>query len=173
MGNCVLICGLNGAGKTTLARALAVKTGLYHIDSEQLYFDGSDHRQPRSSDEAIARLNDLIDTHDALLFSAVRGEYGEKLKKAVKCAVLVETPRDIRLERIRARSLAVNGDRILPGGDMYESEERFFARCGARPEDYVTSWLETLPCPVIRADGTLPPDKNAETIAAEIAKMLL
>ena len=42
------------------------------------------------------------------------------------------------------------------------------AQCNNRPEDYVTSWLETVDCPVIRIDGTLPVKQNVDYLVAEI-----
>ena len=31
-----------------------------------------------------------------------------------------------------------------------------------RPETYVTDWLKTVDCPVIRIDGTLPVEENVD-----------
>ena len=51
---------------------------------------------------------------------------------------------------------------MLPGGDLYEKEQSWYALTDSRPEDYVTSWLEGTDCPVIRIDGTLPVEQNLE-----------
>ena len=39
-------------------------------------------------------------------------------------------------------------------------EEAWFALTDSRPEDYTEKWLETVRCPVIRIDGTLPVEEN-------------
>lgn len=49
-------------------------------------------------------------------------------------AIFMTAPAEIRAERIRSRSLKRWGDRVLPGGDMYETTEGYkdysaFAKC--------------------------------------------
>ena len=62
--------------------------------------------------------------------------------------------------RVRERSYQKFGDRVLPGGDLYETEQNWYALTDSRPDDYVTRWLDTVQCPVIRIDGTLPVKEN-------------
>ena len=50
----------------------------------------------------------------------------------------------------------------LEGGDLFDRESRWFALTDSRPDDYVTGWLETVTCPVVRIDGTLPVEENVE-----------
>ena len=76
----------------------------------------------------------------------------------------VEVPREIRLKRVWERSYARFGARMLPGGDLYESEKRFRDLIAARPEDYATRWLEALNIPVLRVDGTQPVGENVSLI---------
>ena len=40
--------------------------------------------------------------------------------------VYLDVPLDMRMKRIRQRAIDKFGDRVLPGGDMYEQEESFF-----------------------------------------------
>ena len=82
-----------------------------------------------------------------------------------KAVVLVEVPREIRLQRVWERSHRRFGERMLPGGDLYESEKRFYDLIAARPEDYATRWLDTVNIPVLRVDGTRPVGENAAIIA--------
>ena len=69
-------------------------------------------------------------------------------------------PKEIRSRRVRDRSYQKFGDRVLPGGDLYEKEQRWYALTDSRPDNYVTQWLDTVSCPVIRIDGTLPIEEN-------------
>ena len=55
---------------------------------------------------------------------------------------------------------------MLPGGDLFDQESRWFALTDGRPEDYVTGWLQTVDCPVIRIDGTLPAGENVRYLAS-------
>ena len=161
----ILICGLNGAGKSTLGRLLAGRLGCAFIDSEELYFPKTDpsyaFSAPRSKEEAIRLLEERIAESSRFVFAAVKGDYGSRLLSALDCAVLVDVPKPVRSRRVRERSFCRFGDRILPGGDLFERENRWFSLVDSRPEDDVTGWLETVECPVIRVDGTLPAEENA------------
>ena len=82
--------------------------------------------------------------------------------------VLIEVPKQIRSQRVRDRSYQKFGDRILPGGDLYDKESKWFSLTESRPEEYVTDWLKSIDCPVIRIDGTLPVQQNADYLVSVI-----
>ena len=164
----IIICGMNGSGKSTLGRALAERLGWRFIDNEDLYFPKADPAHPyaveRTQDEVERLLLEEVRRDDRFVFAAVRGNYGEAVLPYYKAAVLVEVPREIRLARVKARSFAKFGARMQPGGDLYESEKRFYDLIAARPEDYATRWLDTVDLPVLRVDGTQPVGENIDMI---------
>ena len=84
--------------------------------------------------------------------------------------ILIEVPKQIRSQRVRDRSYQKFGDRILPGGDLYDKESKWFSLTNSRPETYVTDWLETVGCPVIRIDGTLPVEENVDYLVSVLSK---
>ena len=164
----VIICGMNGSGKSTLGRALAEQLRWRFIDNEDLYFPKVDPAHPyaaeRTQEEVEALLLDEVRRDEHFVFAAVRGNYGEKVLPYYKAAVLVEVPRDIRLQRVKDRSYGKFGARMLPGGELYESEKRFYDLIAARPEDYAVRWLDTVGIPVLRVDGTRPVGENIALI---------
>ena len=164
----VIICGMNGSGKSTLGRALAEQLGWRFIDNEDLYFPKADPAHPYVAERTRAEVEALllaeVQRDEHFVFAAVRGNYGEKVLPHYKAAVLVEVPREVRLARVKARSFAKFGARMLPGGDLYESEKRFYDIVAARPEDYASRWLDTVDIPVLRVDGTKPVGENVERI---------
>ena len=166
----ILICGLNGAGKSTLGRILADRMGYEFIDNEDLYFQKTDQAYlfsgSRSEEEVIRLLEAKIRENGRFIFAAVRGNYGEKLIASLDYIVLIEVPKQIRSQRVRDRSYQKFGDRILPGGDLHDRESKWFSLTDGRPDTYVTDWLETVDCPVIRIDGTLPAERNADYLAS-------
>ena len=165
----VLICGLNGAGKSTLGKRLAVRLGWQFIDNEDLYFPKTDtkyaYSAPRGKEEVIRLLEEKIENDRRFVFAAVKGDYGDKLLSLLDCIVVVDVPREIRLARVRERSLQKFGDRILAGGDLAQRENAWFSLVESRPEDYVEKWLESVDRPVIRVDGTRPIEENVEYLA--------
>ena len=171
----IIICGMNGSGKSTLGRSLAETLGWRFIDNEDLYFPKADPARPyaveRTQAEVERLLLEQVRRDDRFVFAAVRGNYGERVLPYYKAAVLVEVPRDVRLERVKARSFAKFGARMLPGGDLYESEKRFYDLIAARPEDYATCWQEAVDIPVLRVDGTKPVGENVALIAEWLRRM--
>ena len=169
----ILICGLNGAGKSTLGRILADRMGFEFIDNEDLFFPKADPSYtfsgPRSKEEAIRLMEEKISANNRFIFAAVRGNYGGRLIASLDHIVLIEVPKEIRVRRVRERSYQKFGDRILPGGDLYDRESKWFSLTESRSEAYVTDWLETVDCPVIRIDGTLPVEENVDYLVSVLS----
>ncbi len=173
MGTGILICGLNGVGKSTLGKALAEKLNFHFVDNEDLYFPKTDperpYASPRSRSEVEGLLLQQIEVHDHFVFTSVKGDYGEAVTSCFQYAVLIQVPRQIRLQRVRDRSFLRFGPRMLPGGDLYDSEERFFTLVEARPENSVEEWIRTLSCPAIQIDGTKPVPENLRLLTEHMA----
>ena len=168
----ILICGLNGSGKSTLGRALAGRIGYEFIDNEELFFPRTDPSYafagPRSREEAVRILEERIAGNNRFVFAAVKGDYGGKLIASLDYIILMDVPKPVRSRRVRERSFSRFGERILPGGDLHDREAAWFALTDSRPEDYTAKWLETVNCPVIRVDGTLPVEVNTEYLVSVI-----
>ena len=172
MGTGIIICGLNGAGKSTLGRALAEKLDFHFIDIEELFFTGADpdhpYTNPRPRREAEGLLSGRIKAHENFILASVTGNYGQDITSFFKYAVFVDVARKIRLQRVKSRSFEKFGDRILPGGDLYEQEEQSFRAVEAVAEDAVEKWARSLSCPVIRIDGTKPTAENVDLIIRQL-----
>lgn len=80
----------------------------------------------------------------------------------------MSVPREIRLQRVKERSLRKFGDRALLGGDLYERERGFFGLVSSRAENTVEEWIRSFGGPVIRVDGTKPIDDNIRLIIKKI-----
>lgn len=169
MGTGIQICGLNGCGKSTLGRALAGALGYHFIDNEDLYFVRSAPDAPyanaRTREEAAQLLMDAVQAHPDFVYAAVRGNPGQIDYDYV---VVMDVPREVRLRRVRERSLGKFGNRMLPGGDLHEQEEAFFRMAAARQDAEVDQWLAAVSCPIIRVDGTKPIAENVEYIVKRI-----
>ena len=169
MGTGILVCGLNGCGKSTLGRALANELRYHFIDVEYLNFpekaSGAAYSDPLPREEVQKLLRNETAEHPDFVFAAVKGDFGEDIIRLFDHIILIEVPKEIRAMRIRERSFAKFGARMLPGGDLYEQEEAFFRMADARTDDHVENWLRTLIVPVIKVDGTRPTDENISIIA--------
>lgn len=168
----ILLCGLNGAGKSTIGRILAERMSWQFIDNEDLYFPKEDasylFSNPRSKEEVIHLLEEKIEEDDRFVFAAVKGDYGEKLLTKLDYVVLIEVPKETRMERVKMRSAQKFGDRIQEHGDLADTENAWFSVVNSRPENFVTEWLERVPCPVIRIDGTAPVEENVNYLLRKL-----
>ncbi|MCQ2478714.1 MAG: AAA family ATPase [Clostridia bacterium] len=169
----ILICGLNGVGKSSIGIILAERLSYRFIDDEDLYFSKQDKSykfsNPRSKAEVEHILETMIAENNNFVFSAVKGDYGDTLISALDYAILIEVPKQIRIQRVRERSFVEFGERILPGGDLFEKENAWFSFVERRAEDYVSKWIEQLNCPVIRLDGTLPIEENVNYLISTVS----
>ena len=131
---------------------------------------GYDFSSPRSEEEVIRLLEERISENNRFIFASVRGNYSCRLIASLDRIILIEVPKQIRSQRVRDRSYQKFGNRILPGGDLYDRENKWFSLTETRPETYVTDWLETINCPLIRIDGTLPVEENVDYLVSVLSE---
>lgn len=168
MGTGILVCGCNGSGKSTLGKQLAKELHYHFIDIETLYFPKINadyvYSCPRSRSEVEKRLLDEVQKYENFVLAAVKGNLGEKILTLYKYVIVLSAPKKVRLQRVRNRSFQKFGDRILPGGDLYERETEFFDMAAKKSEQDIETWTNSLNCPIIRIDGTRNIAENVELI---------
>ena len=172
MGTGIIVCGLNGTGKSTLGKALANELNFYFIDNEELYFPKTDphyvYASPRTRGEVEQMLFSEIKAHEDFVFASVKGDYGEAILPYFQYAVVIDVPKDIRIQRVKNRSFHKFGNRMLPGGDLHEKEENFFHIVKSRSENTVEEWLQSFSGIIIRIDGTKPIEENISLIIEQL-----
>lgn len=173
MKNVIIVCGLNGAGKSTMGKTVAEKLNYQFIDIEDIYFPKDNpeymYLNPRPFEEVERILSNIISEDSNFVLASVKGNFNKDIVSHFKYAVYIETPKETRIERVYKRSYNKFGDRMLEGGDLYEKEKAFFDLVKARDENTVEIWLSSISCPIIRVDGTLPIENNAELIAEKLS----
>lgn len=164
----ICVCGLNGCGKTTLARALAEALKFRHMDAEDYYFreSANPYSNARTQEEVRKLLLEDIGSSPRFVYSCVKGDMGDQINSMYDLIVYLEVPAEIRGIRIRQRAAEKFGDRVLPGGDLHEQEEKFFDFAAGRNSAPIEAWIKNMPCRVIRLDGREPVRKNIEKILA-------
>jgi len=161
----ILILGLNGCGKTTVGRALAKRLGLFRMDAEDYYFPVPGDYSISRTEEEVHRLTEAdVEKHGDFVLSCVRCNMSDELLHHVHLAVVLRTSPETRAERIRQREIDRFGERVLPGGDMYESQQAFHAFAARRTEDMVNHSLDRLACPIIEMDAGLPVNAIVEQV---------
>ena len=173
----IIVFGASGSGTTTLGRKLAERLGFRHFELDDYYWltdTDISFTATRPREERIEKLmRDISDRPGFVMSGSICG-WSEPFLPLLHLAVFVYAPASVRLERIAERESARFGNRILPGGDMYEKHKSFLAwaaqydtmdppeRCLKLHED----WVRDLSCPVVRIDGTKDLNENMENIMA-------
>ena len=66
-----------------------------------------------------------IEKHDQIVISGSLVDWGDELIPLFTLAIRLVTDTDVRIERLRKREKEEFGDRLLPGGDMYQNHQEF------------------------------------------------
>lgn len=158
MPNGILITGLNGCGKSTVCRLLAEKLNYFAMDVEDYYFIKSDtpYSKFHTLEETQTLMEKDIEKHNNFVLATVNCNWGDKINSAFKLAVLLKAPLDLRMERIKNREYEKYGDRILQGGDLYESQQKFHSKVSARTDSHMDKQMQFISCPVLELDASLP-----------------
>ena len=91
--------------------------------------------------------------------------------------ILLYAGPDIRTERVHRRAIERFGERVLDGGDMYESHTRFlennreYEKNGSPNLSEQKEWMNSMSCVKMELDGTESPEKNAGIIVDGWNKM--
>jgi len=160
------ILGASGAGTTTLGDALRDRFGYTLLDSDDFFWlpTNPKYTTPRAIEERQRLLSEAIATAGKWVLTGSSCGWGDMFIPLFEKVILVETPTEVRIERLKKREYDHFGDRVLPGGDMYEAHLEFLEWAArydsAGPEQRSHAlheqWLQKVSCPIAVVDGTLP-----------------
>lgn len=175
------ITGASGCGVSTLGAALAGRLGLAHLDTDSFYWLPTD--QPFTDKRPVeARLALLAEAFAAAaqgwVLSGSLDGWGDPLIPQFDLVVFLQVPAAVRMARILARERARYGAAIEPGGAMRQTSQDFIAWCAGYDAGEQSgrnlarhlAWLQRLPCPVLRLDGTAPPADLAGQVEARLTR---
>ena len=157
----VHILGASGSGTTTLGKKIASKYNYTHLDSDDYYWNNHSSTIPftnaRKPEERIELLKKDIAKYNNIVLSGAVCNWGDELKDLFDLVIFLNISTETRVKRIKEREINRFGDRILPGGDMYDQHQDFieWARIYDNGDENVRSyklhsnWIKDLKCPVI------------------------
>ena len=127
MKQVIHIYGASGSGTSTLGRAIGETLGFTWLDSDNYFWlpTNPPYTAKRGIAERLNAMNRDIDAAENVVLSGSLTDWGDALMPRFTLAVRVETDTPTRLARIREREYRKFGERILPGGDMYETHMNF------------------------------------------------
>jgi len=173
----IIVFGASGSGCTTLGRELARLLNFEHFDTDDYFFVPTDppFTQERSLHERVALLCSAI-KGNFVLSGCIR-EWGNAFDSMLSMAVFVKTPTEVRLQRLEKREYERYGDRIRPGGDLYNRHQKFIEYVATydgggmdtRSLASQEAWASTLVCPIVYVNGAIDWHENAKSVAVQFA----
>ena len=172
------ILGASGSGTTTLGRAVAARLPCPHFDTDDYFWVPTDppytHRRART-ERAQLLMNDLT-AQEAWVVSGSLCGWGDVAIPLFELVVFLWVPQAVRMARLRHREHARFGERILPGGDMYETSQALLAWAASydaggvdiRSRQRHDQWLNTLPCPILCFEGAYSIEAQLAVLMVEI-----
>lgn len=177
---CIHVTGASGSGATSLGRALAGALALPHHDADDYLWLPTvpPYRTLREVAERLRLMREVfLPRADWVLSGAISG-WGDEIIPQFDLVVFLTTPLDVRIERLRAREAVHFGaNAVAPGGWRNEETEAFIdwashyedgTREGRSLARHL-AWLERLPCPVLRLDGSRPLSELVADVRAALA----
>ncbi|MBR1231503.1 hypothetical protein [Bradyrhizobium sp. AUGA SZCCT0182] len=160
------IMGASGSGVTSLGRALADSLAMPHHDTDDYFWRPTipPYRVMREASERLELMREIfLPCADWVLSGSLNG-WGDGLISDFDLVVFLVTPREVRLQRLRAREATHFGtNAVAPGGWRHKATEEFIEWASGYEEGNVSrnlarhqAWLAALPCPVLRLDGSRP-----------------
>ncbi len=172
------IFGSSGSGSTTLARALSEKYGFHLIDIDDAIWEKTDPpftlRKPE--DESIAYLERQLENHEFNVISGAFVGWGDIFKPRIDLFIYMHLPLKIRLKRIQVREKNRFGERVLPGGDLYQQHLDFLdwvsqyesAPPDVRGQKQHEMWLSDVSKPIVRITTPQPIQELLKIVEAHI-----
>ena len=162
--------GPSGAGTSSIGRYIAGRMNAFFMDTDDYFWAPTDppFTTKRAVSDRLTLIQKDFDAHEYAVLAGSLVGWGDELIPQFTLAVRVETDTAVRLERLRARERARFGDRIDPGGDMYENHKEFIEWAALYDEGGIEmrskarhdEWQKLLKCPLVCVDGSLPLEEN-------------
>ena len=150
----MIILGPAGSGKTTLGKYVADKMEIAFLDIDEYIWRNDTEKLYSvmySKEEKIRNLMGAVQKAEEFVMAGSMNSFHEYFDPMFRLAVYLTADAKVRVTRIHEREQEEFGDRILPGGDMYEEHQHEL-------------WLNQIGCPVLKLDGGDSLEKNAKVI---------
>ena len=159
----VHVFGASGAGVSTLGVGLSRALSIPVIDNDEVYWEKTDppFRQSTPPPVRRQRLRAFFDAHESWVNSGSMDSWGAVFIARFTHAIYLTAPAEVRIPRLRARSIERFGARVREGGDMCAHNREFIE--WARHYDAGTeagrsrprhrAFIAKLGCPVLELDA--------------------
>ncbi len=178
----IYLIGASCSGVSTLGAMLSRQFAVPLLDVDDFYWMPTDppFTIKRSPEDRVRLIKDRQAQNEGWVLSGSFIGWGDTLIENVDLIAFLYTPTDLRLQRLDRREALRHGDRILPGGDMYQGHLAF--RDWASHYDSPTftgrnlaqheRWLNAQSAPVLRLDGEQDTQMLAQAVTAACSALI-
>ena len=169
----IIIFGSAGSGKTTLGKIVARQLKVPYFDIDDYIwrkYTAIPFTVMYSRGEKASRLMEAISEHERFVMAGSMDSFNAPFVPLFDLAVHMTADPQVRVARLHERELAVFGNRILEGGDMYEEHRRFLDSASRYESDGSPclkthlDWAAALPCEVLYLNGEDSLNENSNLI---------
>ena len=130
--NVIYIFGASGSGTSTIGKKLSEQLGYKWMDTDDYFWIPTNppFSTQREKAERVRLMREDIERYENVVVSGCVGNWVNELCPLFTLAVRVVIDSELRLVRLRKREQERFGDRIAPGGDMYEHHLDFMEWAG-------------------------------------------
>ena len=173
MSTGIMIIGPSGSGKTTLGKIVAQKLGYPYFDvDDYIWKQNTDnpYTQMYTREEKISRLSKAIEPYEHFVMAGSMSSFHYAFDDKFEMMVFLYVEPDIRVQRVHNRAIERFGERVLEGGDMYESHMKFlednrrYEKDGSPNLKEQKEWMENMSCEKIELDGVDSLENNSDVI---------
>jgi len=176
----IYVTGASCSGVTTLGRELAQLLAVPHLDVDDFFWLPTDppFTTKRDPQDRIRQIQESKRNNGWVLTGSFDG-WGDVLISDVDLILFVDTPTAVRMERLVARENKRFGERIKPGGDMYEIHTAFRDWASKYDDPTFTgrnrtrhqAWLSKQNAPVLHLDGIRDVHDLSATVLAKLKEI--
>ena len=178
MKRIIHIFGPSGSGTSTLGEKICRELGYTFMDTDDYFWMPTDPKftTKRPVEERLVLMRRDIEQADNVVISGSLTDWADPLIPLFTLAVRLEMDQEERLRRLAARERQRFGERLDPGGDMYENHRAFMEwaqnydtggldmRSKAKHDD----WQQLLKCPLLELDGGAALEDNFRAVCREL-----
>lgn len=178
MKNIIHIYGASGSGTSTLGRKICEELGYKFMDTDDYFWMPTNpkYTTKRRKEERLSLMYEDIEAADHVVISGSLVDWGDELIPIFTLAVRLKTDTAIRIARIKEREKKRFGDRIEPGGDMYQHHIDFVewaktydtGSVHMRSKAKHDEWQKLLKCRQIVLNGADELELNLQKVKDEI-----
>jgi len=177
----IYLIGASCSGISTLGATLSVQLGVPLLDVDDFYWMPTDppFTTKRPPADRVFLIQQRQAQTDGWVLSGSFISWGDILIEHVDIIAFLYTPTTVRLQRLDSREAQRHGDRILPGGDMYEGHLAFQDWASHYDDPSFTGrnlaqhegWLNAQFAPVLRLDGKQNTEVLAQTVTTALDRL--